>query len=228
SPNGERMGRSIGHYVVKPLLEGFLRNLDAMDFEAQEQILYQASTACRQSRGSAERGVLTAELGEPAAEQQGRPERWGSAEPGTPSAEFGGRQRADGSLSTSDGKGAAISGVTHNLGDGPPREVPILIERAAEAVLSTDAATTDDDAEDEDIVTKTLVVNGEKQARLIKLIDRYQGLRLAAQNGETATPGGPHFEVVGKFYLDNEDSLSAVEEGQSAASCVVVLWSFRS
>src|SRR5262249_35921315 len=62
SPNGERMGSSIGHYVVKPLLEGFLRNLDALDFETQEQILYRASNACRQSQGNAERGMQNAEL----------------------------------------------------------------------------------------------------------------------------------------------------------------------
>src|SRR5262249_32896866 len=67
SPNGERMGRSVGHYVVKPLLEGFLRNLDALDFEAQEQILYQAAQACRQ-HGSAEFGVRSAELRETSAE----------------------------------------------------------------------------------------------------------------------------------------------------------------
>src|SRR5262249_34708309 len=129
----------------------------------------------------------------------------------------------------SSGEGVSMSATSDGLkGDGRRDRFPVAAERPADATLSTDGATPDDDAEDEDIVTKTLVVNGEKQARLIRLIDRYQGLRLAAQNDEATIAGGPHFEVVGKFYLDNEDSLSAVEEGQGAASCVVVLWSFQS
>src|SRR5215469_12947933 len=221
SPNGERMGRSIGHYVVKPLLEGFLRNLDALDFESQERILYQASNACRQSHRSSELGVRNAELEEVAGQ--------GRAEPEVRSADFGETQNALGGLPLSAVDGARGTAESYDLQDDEPEvRIPVPVERPVEAALSTDGAPPDDDAEDEDIVTKTLVVNGEKQARLIRLIDRYQGLRLAAQNGEAIAPGGPHFEVVGKFYLDNEDSLSAVEQGQGAASCVVVLWSFQS
>jgi hypothetical protein len=191
SPNGERMSPSIGHYVVKPLLEGFLRNLAGLDFEAQERILYQASDMCRESPEPAiahDRSDDTDRIGM---------NRLGGEAPAKPD----------------------------SLIDVPRSEDTVPVGRLAEAFPSTDGTATEDDPEDEDIVTKTLVVNGEKQARLIRLIDRYQGLRIAFRNGESA--GGGHFEVVGKFFLDNEDGPS-IEEEQSAASCVVVLWSFHS
>jgi hypothetical protein len=190
SPNGDRMSPSIGHYIVKPLLEGFLRNLGGLDFEAQESILYQAADMCHHNQG----------------QSIGSGQRKGSGQGIGPATATAGNP--------------PISGFAGLQGGGP---VPL---EPAEVTPSTDGTATDDDAEDEDIVTKTLIVNGEKQARLIRLIDRYQGLRIASRDGESARRG--HFEVVGKFYLDNEDGPSIVEQGQGAASCVVVLWSFRS
>ena len=187
SPNGDRMSPSIGHYVVKPLLEGFLRNLSGLDFEAQESILYQASGLCRDSEGHA------------------------IASAGSPPI-----SRIDGG---SDVVERETVGAIRQAGAPASFESP-------KANAGSDGTATEDDAEDEDIVTKTLVVNGEKQARLIRLIDRYKGLRIAPRNGEASSGG--HFEVVGKFFLDNEDGPSVPEEGQSNASCVVVLWSFRS
>src|SRR5262245_8795897 len=142
SPNGERMGRSIGHYVVKPLLEGFLRNLDSLDFETQEQILYHASSACRQSQRNAEPGV-----GSPGFEQ-------GSAERGVQntdsdqirSAQFEGLQNALRKPSMSSGEGVSMSATSDGLkGDGRRDRFPVAAERPADATLSTDGATPDDD-----------------------------------------------------------------------------------
>jgi transcriptional regulator with XRE-family HTH domain len=192
SPNGDRMNPSIGHYVIKPLLEGFLRNLAGLDFEAQELILYHASDLCRQNPD------------QPAASRRGVFDRTPIDRP----------------------EGGNDSGEGDPVITGRQDDVTMSLASPPETFTLTDGATTEDDSEDEDIVTKTLVVNGEKQARLIRLIDRYQGLRIAARDGEASSGG--HFEVVGKFFLDNEDGPSVLEEGQSNASCVVVLWSFRS
>src|SRR5215471_11940692 len=212
SPNGERMSPSIGHYVVKPLLEGFLRNLGGLGFEAQESILYHASDMCRhnQSQAAASGQVIRPGLG-----AAGSPPISGLE---------GGQGLAERESVSADSQGGRSTAAWQGGG-------PVSLDRS-EAAVSADGSAPEDDAEDEDIVTKTLVVNGEKQARLIRLIDRYHGLsiasrfRIASPNSEAA--GGGHFEAVGKFFLDNEDGPSGFEEGQSAASCVVVLWSFRS
>jgi hypothetical protein len=219
SPNGDRMSPSIGHYVVKPLLEGFLRNLGGLDFEAQESILYQASDMCRQNQALA---IASA--------RQIRPEQAiepGSAPAASPPTGFTGDKSFAGSETVSadwQGSGSVPGWQGGGPASGWQGAGSVSVERAEAA--ASDGSAPEDDAEDEDIVTKTLVVNGEKQARLIRLIDRYQGLRIASPSSGAA--GGGHFEVVGKFFLDNEDGTSGFEEGQSAASCVVVLWSFRS
>jgi hypothetical protein len=233
SPNGDRMSPSIGHYVVKPLLQGFLRNLGGLDFEAQESILYQASDMCRQSRGNAIDYGQPIESGQsagsgPAIESEraiaphGDIRRETRPGDGTGSHQIsgfaGGKSLAGTDMPSADWQGRGPAAGCQAGG-------PALVE-PAETAASADGSAFEDDAEDEDIVTKTLIVNGEKQARLIRLIDRYKGLRIASASGESAGRG--HFEVVGKFFLDNEDGPSVVEEGQSAASCVVVLWSFRS
>jgi hypothetical protein len=198
SPHGERLGTSVGHYIVKPLLDGFLRNMYGLDSDAQERVLYKAAEMCRQIRQTG----ATAWDG------------FGSEPPENLSQGWP-RSRA----------------MLHNPSPAGTVTLKAPAARYSEPALAQseappaqpDVPPTDDDPEDEDSVTKTLVVSGEKQARLVKLIDRYQGLRLATNNGEAASPGAAHFEVVGKFYLDDEDRLV----GQGAASCVVVLWSFQ-
>jgi hypothetical protein len=190
SPNGERLGASVGHYVVKPLLEGFLRNLDGLDFEAQERVLHHGAEMCREIRQTVNGGM-----------------------------DRSGFERADNLPQGGAGSGASLYVES-------PSDRPVFTgsaNLAGDVAVAPPDPASDDDPDDEDSVTKTLVVSGEKQARLVRLIDRYQGLRLATQNGQTAQPGGAHFEVVGKFYLDDEQGLV----GQGAASCVVVLWSFQ-
>jgi hypothetical protein len=190
SPNGERMGPSVGHYLVKPLLEGFLRNLNSLTFESQEGILYRAAEMCRERQP-------------------------------------GGHGTVEGSEAFTTARGALLresSGAPDAQNHSQPNALQGSAERPAETGLAiAEAGANDDDAEDEDSVTKTLVISGEKQARLVRLIDRYQGLRVASDNGEHVGTNSAHFEVVGKFYLDDEDGLV----GQGAASCVVVLWNFQ-
>jgi hypothetical protein len=191
SPNGERLGPSVGQYVVKPLLDGFLRNLYCLDSEDQEQVLYQSAEMCRQIRQAGD-----SDLGSSLSDQ--------------PPSNLGRGVRRSTSLDIqSPSRPPKLTAPPYRGTEGAPAQLEL--------------AASDDDPDDEDSVTKTLVVSGERQARLVRLIDRYQGLRVATQNGDGAQPGGAHFEVVGKFYLDDEHGLV----GQGAASCVVVLWSFQ-
>jgi transcriptional regulator with XRE-family HTH domain len=46
SPHGDRLGRSVAHYLLKPLLEGFLRNLNSIEPDKQERVLLGAMDLC--------------------------------------------------------------------------------------------------------------------------------------------------------------------------------------
>lgn len=46
-----RIGPTIGHYIVSPIRQAFLRTLDTLTPELQEQVLFKAAELCRDSRG---------------------------------------------------------------------------------------------------------------------------------------------------------------------------------
>ncbi len=51
SPHGERLGKSANHYIIRPILETFLRRLEQLDPEIQEEILLNASLECARRAG---------------------------------------------------------------------------------------------------------------------------------------------------------------------------------
>lgn len=55
SPHGARLGSSVGRYLVSPVLEGFLRQLDVLSYSTQEAVLLNAVAECERLREISER-----------------------------------------------------------------------------------------------------------------------------------------------------------------------------
>lgn len=51
SPVAKRLNGSLAHYMLTPLIEGFLRSLRSLSAEAQEEVLYSAAEDCRRRAG---------------------------------------------------------------------------------------------------------------------------------------------------------------------------------
>lgn len=46
-PYGQRFGRSVAHYMVKPILEGFMRTLRCLSPKDAEEVLLNSAEMCR-------------------------------------------------------------------------------------------------------------------------------------------------------------------------------------
>ncbi len=57
SPHGDRLGASVGRYLLSPVLEGFLRQLDTLSHSISETILLNALTECERLREQTERSA---------------------------------------------------------------------------------------------------------------------------------------------------------------------------
>jgi len=55
SPHGARLGPSVGRYLVSPVLDGFLGQLDVLSYSIQEAVLSNAIAECERLREASER-----------------------------------------------------------------------------------------------------------------------------------------------------------------------------
>jgi transcriptional regulator with XRE-family HTH domain len=162
--HGDRMGKTVGHYLVTPVMQGFLRALNPLPPQQQEDVLYQASDLCWQ--------LQVGDYNPPAAVMSRE-------------------------LSAPGLAGTVVCDSQHT-------SAPIGRVEDAEYLL---------DEEEDDAFTKTEVITGKTQA---KMLHRYRGLSpVNSSNG--------NFGEVGKFDLKPQGRTLA---GLSA-SYVVVLLHFR-